>query len=240
MRQILFNFVVFCSTASAFLPSPGRHVNLRSCRHAALTSNTGGGENDDNDFYDAEDAAAFDAHDLSDAGMEAAAMERAVMMAEEFKKQPKSVKDSPKIDGQTKSIFRHGLDESDEEFSEAEEEAAFDAHDLSDAGMEAASMERALMMAEEYRDAHSHQKEKKPKNDSKDMSAESKKSIFRHGLDESDDEFAENEEEAAFDAHDLSDSGMEAAAMERALMMAEEYREAHSHPHDKEKDQKHS
>mmetsp|Transcript_28760 Transcript_28760/g.60054 ORF Transcript_28760/g.60054 Transcript_28760/m.60054 type:complete len:152 (+) Transcript_28760:141-596(+) len=151
MRQILFNFVVFSSTASAFLPSPGRHVNLRSCRHAALTSNTGGGENDDNDFYDAEDAAAFDAHDLSDAGMEAAAMERAVMMAEEFKKQPKSVKDSPKIDGQTKSIFRHGLDESDEEFSEAEEEAAFDAHDLSDAGMEAASMERALMMAEEYR-----------------------------------------------------------------------------------------
>jgi len=72
------------------------------------------------------------------------------------------------------------------------------------------------------------------------MSAESKKIHLSAGLDESDDEFAENEEEAAFDAHDLSDSGMEAAAMERALMMAEEYREAHSHAHDKEKDQKHS
>lgn len=236
MRKILFNLVVFSNIASAFLPSPGLHVDLRSCQHSALTSNTGGGENDDNDFYDAEDAAAFDAHDLSDAGMEAAAMERAVMMAEEFKKQPKSIKGSPKTDGQTKS----SLDESDEEFSEAEEEAAFDAHDLSDAGMEAAAMERALMMAEEYREAHSHPKETKPKNDSKDMTAESQKSIFRHGLDESDDEFAEAEEEAAFDAHDLSDAGMEAAAMERALMMAEEYREAHSHPHDKEKDQEHS
>ncbi|KAL7463210.1 hypothetical protein ACHAXS_003583 [Conticribra weissflogii] len=238
MRTNLLSILLFSNTASAFLKSPGLYVLLRSCQRTALTSNTGGSDNADNDLYDAEDAAAFDAHDLSDAGMEAAAMERAVMMAEEFKKQPKPVKETPKIEEQAKSIFRHGLDESDEEFSDAEEEAAFDAHDLSDAGMEAAAMERALMMAEEYREAHLHPKEKKPKEHSKEVTEENKKSIFRHGLDESDEEFAEAEEEAAFDAHDLSDAGMEAAAMERALMMAEDYREAHSHPHDKEKEQK--
>jgi hypothetical protein len=36
---------------------------------------------DDDDIFDAEEAAAYDAHDISDAGIESAAMERAVMMA---------------------------------------------------------------------------------------------------------------------------------------------------------------
>eukprot|EP01083_Nonionella_stella_P256077 878094_1 len=40
----------------------------------------------DSDIFDAEEEAAYEAHDLSDPGMEAAAMERAVIMAHEMTK----------------------------------------------------------------------------------------------------------------------------------------------------------
>ena len=51
-----------------------------------LASNILNSPNSDQDMYDAEEFAAYDAHDAPDAGLEAAAMERAVMMAEEMRK----------------------------------------------------------------------------------------------------------------------------------------------------------
>ena len=45
------------------------------------------------------------------------------------------------------AIRLHGQKE-DDELRQAEEDAAFDAHDCPDAGMEAAAEERAVMMAE--------------------------------------------------------------------------------------------
>jgi hypothetical protein len=109
---------------------------------------------DDESLLDAEDAAAFDAHDLSDPGMEAAAMERAVMMAEEFKSSHKKLE--PKTqdktsDGVEETTASQAQYDDSDSLLEAEEAAAFDAHDLSDAGMEAAAMERAVMMADEMK-----------------------------------------------------------------------------------------
>lgn len=109
------------------------------------------------DLYDAEEAAALDAHDVSDSGMEGAAMERAVMMAQEYKELLKKEREEPKKEstvGKVKSMFKGGNADDNDDLFDAEEAAAMDAHDLSDAGMEAASMERALMMAEEYKQTH--------------------------------------------------------------------------------------
>ena len=112
------------------------------------------GGKDDNSILEAEEDAAFDAHDLSDAGMEAAAMERAVMMAEEYKHDhPKIAKHEHKQTTEVTNTAPSKKEQEDEGPSllDAEEAAAFDAHDLSDAGMEAAAMERAVMMAEEMK-----------------------------------------------------------------------------------------
>jgi hypothetical protein len=43
-------------------------------------------DSDNQEIYEAAELAAYDAHDAPDAGVEAAAMERAVMMADEMKK----------------------------------------------------------------------------------------------------------------------------------------------------------
>ena len=124
----------------------------------------------DDDLYDAEEAAAVDAHDVSDPGMEAAAMERAVMIAEDFKEE-QIKKNSKKLSketllGKIKSFFRNDFDDDDEDdLLEAEDAAAFDAHDLSDPGMEAAAMERAVMIAEEFRESHKHPHENKSDNE---------------------------------------------------------------------------
>jgi hypothetical protein len=111
---------------------------------------------DDDSLLDAEDAAAFDAHDLSDPGMEAAAMERAVMMAEEMKNRKSEKKETStptKLPTKTKASIKSEVktDDADDSLLDAEDAAAFDAHDLSDPGMEAAAMERAVMMAEEMK-----------------------------------------------------------------------------------------
>ena len=107
----------------------------------------------DNDLRQAEDDAAFDAHDCPDAGMEAAAEERAVMMAESMHLKPKheihaeqtSSADEAAVPAPHISMEKVG----NAELEQAEEDAAYDAHDCSDAGMEAAAEERAVMMAYE-------------------------------------------------------------------------------------------
>eukprot|EP00557_Chaetoceros_sp_GSL56_P003709 CAMPEP_0176493872 /NCGR_PEP_ID=MMETSP0200_2-20121128/9777_1 /TAXON_ID=947934 /ORGANISM="Chaetoceros sp., Strain GSL56" /LENGTH=353 /DNA_ID=CAMNT_0017891557 /DNA_START=1209 /DNA_END=2267 /DNA_ORIENTATION=+ len=135
----LVEIALALATASAFAP----HTHF-SFRIISLIQSS------HQDLYDSEEEAAFDAHDLSDAGMEAAAMERAVMMANNLKL-PKKTETKTKADQGTKEKVRTEANiqpsGDHQNLYEAEEEAAFDAHDLSDAGMEAAAMERAIMMA---------------------------------------------------------------------------------------------
>ena len=109
-------------------------------------------QKDDDDLRQAEDDAAFDAHDCPDAGMEAAAEERAVMMAESMHLKPKHQIHAEQTSSVDESVpAPHiSMDEvGTAELQQAEDDAAYDAHDCSDAGMEAAAEERALMMAYE-------------------------------------------------------------------------------------------
>lgn len=197
------------------------HTDIRSMRLIFVAA-----RNDDDLLLDAEDAAAFDAHDLSDPGMEAAAMERSVIMAEEFKVK-QSNKKNEQTTKQTKAETREkSFDDTqtneDDTLSDAEDAAAFDAHDLSDPGMEAAAMERAVMMAEEFKINQSNKKTQYSKNQIK---SETKKEISREVHTDENASLLDAEDAAAFDAHDLSDPGMEAAAMERAVMMANELKD---------------
>lgn len=116
-------------------------------------------EQSEKEILEAEMAAAVDAHDCDDSGMEAAAMERAVMMASEMaheKKQQALHQNDPNYDDSKEQEWNtkhlaHGAaeihEDTDEEILEAEMAAAFDAHDCDDPGMEAAMMERAVMIA---------------------------------------------------------------------------------------------
>jgi hypothetical protein len=108
------------------------------------------------ELLDSEDAAAWDAHDAPDAGMEAAAEERAVMLAAELVHKMKHKKQSNQ--GTTRDQWNEAHlardsseihEETPEELLESEDAAAWDAHDAPDAGMEAAAEERAVMLAAE-------------------------------------------------------------------------------------------
>lgn len=196
------------------------HTDIRRMRFIFVAA-----RNDEDLLWDAEDAAAFDAHDLSDPGMEAAAMERSVIMAEEFKIKQSNKKNQETTE-QTKAEMREkSFDDmqtsEDDTLSDAEDAAAFDAHDLSDPGMEAAAMERAVMMAEEFK---VNQSNKKRQHSQKQIKLETKKDISREMHADENASLLDAEDAAAFDAHDLSDPGMEAAAMERAVMMANEFK----------------
>lgn len=117
----------------------------------------------------------------------------------------------------------HGLaevhEETNEELLESERAAAEDAHDSIDAGMEAAAEERAVMIAHDM--IHKMKGGEQPKTNSK-WSEEH----LAHGIaqvhEETDEELLESEQAAAQDAHDSMDAGMEAAAEERAVMLANE------------------
>lgn len=109
-------------------------------------------QKDDDDLRQAEDDAAFDAHDCPDAGMEAAAEERAVMIAESMHLKPKHEIHAEQTSSADESVPAPHISMDkvgNAEFRQAEEDAAYDAHDCSDAGMEAAAEERAVMMAYE-------------------------------------------------------------------------------------------
>jgi hypothetical protein len=119
-------------------------------------------------------------------------------------------------------------EENDKEVLKSEFWAAFDAHDCDDSGMEAAVMERAVIMAAEM--AH-NRKEKAINNPPVEDTPSSKKEKWAeehmiHGAaeihEENDKEMRKSAFWAAFDAHDCDDPGMEAAMMERAVIMAAE------------------
>ena len=110
----------------------------------------------DESLFEAEEAAAVDAHDVSDAGMEAAAMEMAVIIAADLKEHPlekeKAGTEEKPHDPIVGKVHMLPRKEEDAELLDAEDAAAYDAHDVSDAGMEGAAMERAVIMAEELKE----------------------------------------------------------------------------------------
>ena len=179
MKQIFRISFIFlgtlCLRSSAFARMPKPFLYMRT------TSNLGDkvspNADVDDSLFDAEEAAAVDSHDLSDPGLEGAAMERAVMLAEEYKEQQlkkkKDIKRSSSepcvggaalirsLDEQNDKVRATNLSTDDESLLDAEEAAAIDAHDVNDSGLEAAAMERAVMLAEEYKAQQMRKNEKK-------------------------------------------------------------------------------
>lgn len=156
MKQFtLLTTVVFSIAAEteAFAP----HSSLRwqqtvACNQLQIVEQMMTLHSHDDDLRQAEDDAAFDAHDCPDAGMEAAAEERAVMMAESMHLKPKHEIHAEQTSSADEAVPAPHISMEkvgNAELEQAEEDAAYDAHDCSDAGMEAAAEERAVMMAYE-------------------------------------------------------------------------------------------
>jgi len=210
------------------------------------------------DMLESEDLAAFDAHDALDAGMEAAAEERAVMMAasilhdmkvsssskvatttatttsikmSSFKRQQQHDNSNDGEDGEWNRIHvARGIasvhEEDDTELRESEESAAWDAHGAPDAGMEAAAEEWGVMLAADL--THRSKTGSITRNDGNDDRRKSvadgwnRAHLARCIRDVREDEMLASEEAAVVDAHDAPDAGIEAAAEERAVMLAAE------------------
>lgn len=137
------------TTSNAFAPRTMIMRRLSSQPTASKLYN----QKDDEDLRQAEDQAAVDAHDCPDPAMEAAAEERAVMMADAMHlKVGHEIHLGDDSEGDDKPAAEpHMTTEkiTNQEMEQAEEDAAVDAHDCSDAGMEAAAEERAVMLAYE-------------------------------------------------------------------------------------------
>jgi hypothetical protein len=175
MFTILLIFLgTSCLRSSAFARLPKPFLYIRTIKlDEKVSSNIAG----DDSLFDAEEAAAIDAHDISDSGMEAAAMERAVMLAAEYKEEQQLKKKRVQTSNSKPCIGGAALVKSlEEEYNhvgknvlatdgrsmfDAEEAAAIDAHDISDSGMEAAAMERAVMLAAEYKEERMKKQVKK-------------------------------------------------------------------------------
>ena len=128
-------------------------------------------------------------------------------------------------------------EETDDELEESEEAAVWDAFDCaSDPGMEAASEERAVMMANEMahkmKEKAEHPESKKDIEWNKEHLIPSAKALHV----ETDEELKESEDQAAWDAHDCDDPGIEAAMSEYSVMLANEMarkmKEKAEHAHD--------
>lgn len=163
--------------------------------HFLSSSHEDNNNGDNNNGYndkDSQAAAAWDGHDAIDAGVETAAEERALMMAQELVQkillQQKNNEPSSKPAGSSSSSvitydevhLAHDLDhvhmETNAELHEAEELAVWDGHDGLDAGMETAAEERAVMLAAEMIARHKKQQQKtKHTNDDDDDDHHDKK-----------------------------------------------------------------
>ena len=143
MKILIYSLAVSCTTAFVATSKHFRYV-----KHHLAESDV--------------DAAMIDGSNCPDAGLQTSAEERAVMIASELKgvlphRQNKRTRSS-----------RHGMNLRDrpinrDELLQAEDSAAFEAHGCSDPGMEAAAMERAVLMASEL---HHPTKEKNTQSES--------------------------------------------------------------------------
>ncbi len=167
--SILLVFLgTLCLRISAFARMSKPFLCMRKVQlHGQLSHDAAAGEDS---LFDEEEAAVIDAHDISDPGMEAAAMERAVMLVAEYKEQQmkkNALKDhsismskpciggtalAKALDDQYKDVSTEDIVNDEESLLDDEEAAAIDAHDVSDPGLEAAAMERAVMLAAEYKE----------------------------------------------------------------------------------------
>lgn len=148
--KFIFPLICVVTVTQGFAP----HLNSRTKIFAIDVKTLYASSSSHQDLFDSEEAAAFDAHDLSDPGMEAAAMERSAMLAD---KMVEDIKSSTKkrhpdtnprrSDGNRGRLRLHKSILSHQDLYNAEEAAYVDAHDVSDSGMEAAAMERAVIMA---------------------------------------------------------------------------------------------
>ena len=97
-----------CLRTSAFARMSKPFLCMRKVQlHATLSHDATAG---DDSLFDEEEAAAIDAHDISDPGMEAAAMERAVMLAAEYKKEQmkkNQMKQKQKQEDHIKAVEEH-------------------------------------------------------------------------------------------------------------------------------------
>jgi hypothetical protein len=175
----IFTAVLFlgtlCLRSSAFARmNKPPFLHMRPIKLNSIISSNAAG---DDSLLDAEEAAAIDAHDISDPGIEAAAMERAVMLAQEYKEEQMRKKEMDRrsepcvggasliksLEEQRNKVGMGSLRTDDESLLENEEAAAIDAHDISDPGIEAAAMERAVMLAQEYKEEQMKNNNKKKK-----------------------------------------------------------------------------
>ena len=170
-------------STTAFLDSfPKTSYDQQTSFSVALHAEIQHSGNDDDTnnrmIQEAEDAAAWDGHDSIDAGMETAAEERALMMAEELAHKLKTTSHPPKTTTATTKAsyddqhlahgFRQVHVETNDEVHDAEDMAAWDGHDSADAGMETAAEERAVMMAAELARTMKANKKNKEQNNRSD------------------------------------------------------------------------
>ncbi len=174
---ILSVLLGMCLRTSAFARMSKPFLCMRKVHSYGQLAHDDAAASEDS-LFDEEEAAAIDAHDISDPGMEAAAMERAVMLAAEYKEEQmkkNALKDNSismskpciggaalvkALDDQYKDVSTEDIVSDEESLLDDEEAAAIDAHDVSDPGLEAAAMERAVMLAAEYKEAQMQQKQK--------------------------------------------------------------------------------
>mmetsp|Transcript_27999 Transcript_27999/g.50660 ORF Transcript_27999/g.50660 Transcript_27999/m.50660 type:complete len:463 (-) Transcript_27999:114-1502(-) len=129
------------SSSSSHHPHPAfiNPIFLGKTRPFGKNRVTAGAEDNDATLYDAEEAAVLDAHDVSDPGIEGAAMERAVVMsAEIFKEHQTKIEEEHEnaFIEKIKSIFHHderSTEEDEHDSLEFREAKANCAHHLSDA-----------------------------------------------------------------------------------------------------------
>jgi len=182
--KILLVFLgTLCLRTSAFARMSKPFLMRKVQLHEKLSHDAAAG---DDSLFDDEEAAAIDAHDISDPGVEAAAMERAVMLAAEYKEEQmkkNTLKDhsistsKPCIGGaalvkalndQYKDVSTEDIMNDEESLLDDEEAAAIDAHDVSDPGLEAAAMERAVMLAAEYKEEQMKKNQRQQKQKQED------------------------------------------------------------------------
>ncbi len=111
---------------------PAFVTSVRSNRRIFNVHLGGAGEASDDVLLEAEEAAAVDAHDVSDPGIEGASMERAVMMAAELFEQTKADHHhKPKSSSLFKSIWSYFRHDNEDEIRVVKDAEADYAHDLS-------------------------------------------------------------------------------------------------------------
>ena len=131
---LCFAVILAISHYASSTHHPAFVTSVHSNRRSFNVHVVGAGEASEDVLLEAEEAAAVDAHDVSDPGIEGASMERAVMMAAELFEQTKADHHhhKPKSSSLFKSIRSYFRHDNEDEISVVKDAEANYAHDLSD------------------------------------------------------------------------------------------------------------